>query len=90
MSGVKQLPRPPSHVRVEFLPVLFAGILSHYGQLGPAEIGPKRRFNPLAALRLIIAAGGSQLKAPESFQTPDMQAFDTLPIGVTRARQRQK
>ena len=25
-------------------PVLFAGLLNHWGQLGPAEIPPKRRF----------------------------------------------
>lgn len=82
--GVKQLPQLPVHVRVEFVPVLFAGILNHYGHVGPAEIAPKRRFtyrfalwrarkmgiplrfppahpfNPLAALRLIIAAGNGQ------------------------------
>lgn len=27
---------------VEYRPVLFAGFLKHHGQLGPAEIGPKR------------------------------------------------
>ena len=67
---------------LEPLPVLFAGLLQHFGQLGPAEIPSKRRFtyrfalwrahclempmrfppshpfNPLAALRLIIASGG--------------------------------
>jgi 2-hydroxychromene-2-carboxylate isomerase len=76
-----RLGRLPANVTVEFVPVLFAGLLSHFGQLGPAEVGPKRRFtyrftlwrarqlgvpmhwppahpfNPLAALRLIIAAG---------------------------------
>jgi 2-hydroxychromene-2-carboxylate isomerase len=64
------------------VPVLFGGLLKHWGQLGPAEIPPKRKFvyrffkwqadqnnipfkmpprhpyNPLAALRLCIAAGG--------------------------------
>jgi len=76
-----QLARLPSSVELEFVPVLFAGLLEHFGQLGPAEIPSKRRatyrfvlwrarrmgvplrmppahpFNPLAALRLIIAAG---------------------------------
>lgn len=76
-----QLARLPANVEVEFVPVLFAGMLEHFGQLGPAEIPSKRRstyrfvlwrarrlgipmrmppahpFNPLAALRLIIAAG---------------------------------
>ncbi len=29
---------------VKRIPVLFAGLLEHWGQLGPAEIVPKRRF----------------------------------------------
>ena len=71
----------PANVRLELVPVLLAGLLEHFGQVGPAEIASKRRFtyrfvlwrarrlgmpmrlppahpfNPLAALRLIIAAG---------------------------------
>jgi 2-hydroxychromene-2-carboxylate isomerase len=66
---------------VNFKPVLFAGLLQHWGQKGPAEIPAKRKwtyrwctwwarslsipfrfpaahpFNPLAYLRLSIAAG---------------------------------
>ncbi len=66
---------------VTYQPVLFAGLLKHWGQKGPAEIEPKREwtfrhvawlaaqqgtplvmpalhpFNPLALLRLLIAAG---------------------------------
>ena len=30
--------------RVELRPVLFAGLLDHWGQLGPAEIAPKRVY----------------------------------------------
>jgi 2-hydroxychromene-2-carboxylate isomerase len=79
----------PGEGGLEPLPVLFAGMLQHFGQLGPAEIPSKRRFtyrfalwraqslglpmnfppvhpfNPLAALRLIIAAGGG-LSAAET------------------------
>jgi 2-hydroxychromene-2-carboxylate isomerase len=29
---------------VEYRPLLFAGLLTHWGQLGPAEIGPKREW----------------------------------------------
>ena len=29
---------------VDYVPVLFAGILQHHGQLGPAEIAPKREW----------------------------------------------
>jgi len=34
-----QLPPLPNDVRLELVPVLFAGILNHYGQIGPAESG---------------------------------------------------
>lgn len=71
----------PSGVELRVVPVLFAALLDHFGQRGPAEIPSKRRFtyrfilwrarrlglplrmppahpfNPLAALRLVIAAG---------------------------------
>ena len=82
--SLKQLPLLPEGVSVEFVPVLFAGLLDHHGQIGNAEIASKRRFtyrfalwrsrkmgipmhlppahpfNPLAALRLIIAAGSDR------------------------------
>ena len=45
-----QLSRLPAHVSVEFVPVLFAGLLQHFGQLGPAEIPSKRRFTYRFAL----------------------------------------
>jgi 2-hydroxychromene-2-carboxylate isomerase len=77
----------PAHAQLELVPVLLAGLLEHFGQLGPAEIPPKRRFtyrftlwrarrlgmplrfppahpfNPLAALRLMIAAGSDRRAA---------------------------
>lgn len=34
----------PADLAVELKPVLFAGLLSHWGQKGPAEIGSKRRW----------------------------------------------
>lgn len=79
--GLKQLDQLPEEAEIDFIPVLFAGLLDHYGQIGNAEIASKRRFtyrfalwrarqmgvpmrlppahpfNPLAALRLIVAAG---------------------------------
>jgi 2-hydroxychromene-2-carboxylate isomerase len=32
------------HVQLRLKPVLFAGLLNHFGNVGPAEITPKRRF----------------------------------------------
>jgi 2-hydroxychromene-2-carboxylate isomerase len=34
----------PADVDVHFKPVLFAGLLNHWGNLGPAEIPPKRNW----------------------------------------------
>ena len=82
-----RLPELAQHAELELVPVLFAALLERFGQLGPAEIAPKRRFtyrfslwrarrlglpmrfppahpfNPLAALRLIIAAGSDRRAA---------------------------
>lgn len=83
----RELERLPAGVELEYVPVLLAAVLSHFGQIGPAEIPSKRRFtyrfvlwrarrlglpmrfppahpfNPLAALRLVIAAGGDRRAA---------------------------
>jgi 2-hydroxychromene-2-carboxylate isomerase len=42
--ALKQLPALPKGVAIEFVPILFAGLLNHHGQIGNAEIVPKRRF----------------------------------------------
>jgi 2-hydroxychromene-2-carboxylate isomerase len=42
--ALPQLKRLPAGVRLEYVPVLLAGLLNHFGQLGPAEIPSKRRF----------------------------------------------
>ena len=34
----------PAEVAIEYRPVLFAGILNHWGQKGPAELATKRRY----------------------------------------------
>lgn len=34
----------PADLRIEYRPVLFAGLLAHWGQKGPAEISAKRRY----------------------------------------------
>jgi len=85
--GFRDLGRLPPHVDVQFVPVLLAAMLTHFGQRGPAEIPAKRRFtyrfvlwrarqmgvsirfppahpfNPLAGLRLVIAAGSDRRAA---------------------------
>jgi 2-hydroxychromene-2-carboxylate isomerase len=39
-----RLPALSNHVEIRAKPVLFAALLNHHGQLGPAEIEPKREF----------------------------------------------
>jgi 2-hydroxychromene-2-carboxylate isomerase len=87
--SLKQLSLLPEGTEIEPVPVLFASLLNHHGQIGNAEIHPKRLFtyrfclwrarhlgiamrfppshpfNPLMALRLIIAAG-NDLRAAEA------------------------
>jgi|SRR5579859_1588837 len=77
---LKQFGRLPADLEIEFVPVLFAGLLKHWEHKGPAEIPAKRiymyrqltwlgqhldipfkmppshPFNPLPALRLLIAS----------------------------------
>ena len=40
----ERLNQLPEGTHIEYRPVLFAGLLNHWGQLGPAEIPQKRVF----------------------------------------------
>ncbi len=51
--------------RVTYKPVLFAGLLKHHGQLGPAEIAPKRDWTYRQVLWL-AQAHGVDLQLPAS------------------------
>lgn len=42
--GLHRLKELPSDVAIEYRPVLFAGLLNHWGQKGPAELPSKRRY----------------------------------------------
>jgi 2-hydroxychromene-2-carboxylate isomerase len=103
---LKQLSELPKDLQVEFVPVLFAGLLNHHGQIGPAEIVPKRRFtyrfalwrarkmgipmrfppahpfNPLAALRLIIAAGNTRHAVERVFDAVFAEGKDVADSAV--------
>lgn len=48
---------------VEYRPILFAGLLKHWGQLGPAEIAPKREWTYRQAAWL-ARVQGLELRAP--------------------------
>jgi 2-hydroxychromene-2-carboxylate isomerase len=105
----KQLPALPKGVEIEFVPILFAGLLNHHGQIGNAEIVPKRRFtyrfsvwraqkmgipmryppahpfNPLAALRLILAAGNTHHAIERVFNAVFKEGRDVADPAVIAA-----
>ena len=61
-----------SHV-VRYRPVLFAGLLAHWGQKGPAEIEPKRAWT-FRHLHWWAQAHGI------AFETPATHPFNPLPL----------
>ncbi|MCA9693457.1 MAG: 2-hydroxychromene-2-carboxylate isomerase [Nannocystaceae bacterium] len=56
---------------VEYRPVLFAALLDHHGQLGPAEVEPKRRYIFKHSARRAHALG-------VPFQPPPAHPFNPL------------
>lgn len=61
------------NVAVSYRPVLFAGLLKHWGQLGPAEIEPKRTWT-YRQVAWIAHRHGIELSAPAA------HPFDPLPL----------
>ncbi len=59
--------------RIEYRPVLFAGLLDHWGHKGPAEIGPKRSFT-YEHVTWLAARHGVALRAPRH------HPFNPLPL----------
>jgi len=62
----------PPNLEVTTVPVVFGAILKHWGQLGPAEIPPKRRF-----VYRFFQWKADQLGLP--FAMPQMHPFNPLP-----------
>ena len=58
---------------VDYKPLLFAGLLKHHGQLGPAEIQPKRDWTYRQVLWL-AARHGIELQMPQA------HPFNPLPL----------
>jgi len=60
-------------IEVRFRPVLFAALLQHHGQKGPAEIEPKRQWT-FRHVHWLAQAHGTLL------QTPAVHPFNPLPL----------
>ena len=58
---------------VEYRPILFAGLLTHWGQKGPAEIGPKRAWT-YRQIAWAAHVNGIEL------QVPSVHPFNPLPL----------
>ncbi len=68
----EQLDRLPPHTKLTAKPVLFAGLLKHWGQLGPAEIPPKRVF-------MFQYVAWVAQKQNITFKLPPAHPFNPLP-----------
>jgi 2-hydroxychromene-2-carboxylate isomerase len=71
----EQLPRTLQGIgySVDYKPLLFAGLLKHHGQLGPAEIQPKRDWTYRQVLWLAHSHG-------IEMQMPASHPFNPLPL----------
>jgi 2-hydroxychromene-2-carboxylate isomerase len=58
---------------VEYRPLLFAGLLGHWGQKGPAEIGPKRAWT-FRHIAWLARQHGIEI------QVPSVHPFNPLPL----------
>lgn len=67
------LGRLPEGTRLQYRPILFAGLLKHFGQKGPAEIVPKRKWTYRACIW-----HARQHRIP--FQMPAAHPFNSLPF----------
>lgn len=72
LQWAHQLPQL-ENIEIELKPVLFAGLLKHWGHKGPAEIGPKRRVT----YRHIVWLAG-RLGVP--LRLPPAHPFNPLPL----------
>ena len=68
---LKQFHRLPADLGIEYMPVLFAGILKHHAHKGPAEIAPKRVYTYKQVVWL-----GKHLGIP--FKVPPAHPFNSL------------
>lgn len=74
---------------LEAVPVLFAGLLNHYGQLGPAEVEPKRIFTFKTVIRRAARMGLPVAAPPHHPFNPLLglrvtQASESDPRVITR------
>ena len=69
----EQLAKLAPYVQLDYKPVLFAGLLNHWGQKGPAEIETKRQFTFEFAVWQ-----ASKLGIP--FKMPPMHPFNPLAL----------
>ena len=68
----EQIHRLPDDIEINYIPVLFAGLLKHWGSLGPVEIKRKKTFTYRYTTWL-----AEQADVP--FRTPDTHPFNPLP-----------
>lgn len=67
----QRLQELPDDIELHYRPILFAGLLKHWGTRGPAEVGPRRRFTYRFCHWLAIQQG-------IHYRTPPAHPFNPL------------
>ena len=81
---LKQFHRLPSGLEIEYVPVLFAALLKHWGHKGPAEIPPKRVYM-YRQLNWLAAHFGIAFRMPPAHPFNPLQGLRLLiAAGPTR------
>jgi len=82
---LKQFDRLPRELEIEFMPVLFAGLLNHWGQLGPAEI-PAKRIQTYQYCHWLASERGVKFRMPPAHPfNPLVPLRLCVALGSTRA-----
>jgi 2-hydroxychromene-2-carboxylate isomerase len=70
--GLQTLHRLPARATLTLRPILFAGLLNHWGQKGPAEVAPKRLWTYRSCVWIARREGWP-------FRLPAKHPFNSLP-----------
>lgn len=74
----------PDDIKIVFRPILFAGLLNHWGHKGPAEIPGKRRFTFRQA-QWLARRMGVPYKSPRGIPFNPLRALRLcIALGATR------
>ncbi len=83
--AMQRLDELTAHLEIEIKPILFAGLLNHWGQKGPAEI-PAKKVHTFDLVRWYAAKHGIEFDLPPAHPFNPLRALRlAIALGSTRA-----